>query len=305
MAESGPPQLPQSDPQAGAPDPAPKSGPNPESKPEFKPAPSVESKSDSAPGSRPGPASASASVPRSDWAKATLGMVIVGVIGLNLALIIRSCRTAPGEVIDKVGQVIQKAGQALADVASAFKQGRVTTEFISYATSLTNQQHLQFAMLKQTELFTRTEGRSTGFGYIPLPEIVVEARAPVEYTYYLDLNARWDLVLKDDVIFVFAPPIQFNKPAVDASAITYEVRKGYLKTAEAQENLKKSITSLVTLRAKDNISLIRENARRQTTEFVEHWMSGAFQDGKHYPVKVFFPDEKPPAGVESSHKPLP
>ena len=46
-------------------------------------------------------------------------MVIVGVIGLNLALIIRSCRTAPGEAIDKAGQVIQKAGQALADVASA------------------------------------------------------------------------------------------------------------------------------------------------------------------------------------------
>src|SRR5688572_7315480 len=237
------------------------------------------------------------SAPKNDWAKATLWMFIVGALALNAALLVRSCRDLPGEAIDKTGKIIEKAGRALSDVASAFHQGRITTEFISYATTITNQHYLQFATLRQKEIFTRTEETTTAFGYVPLPEVVVEARAPVDYTYYLDFDAKWDILLKDGVVYVFAPPIRFNKPAVDASAITYEVKKGYLKTAEAQENLKKSITSLSVLRAKENIPLIRENGRKQTTEFVERWLMKSFTDGKQYPVKVFFPGEKPPEGL--------
>jgi hypothetical protein len=132
----------------------------------------------------------------------------------------------------------------------------------------------------------------------------VEARAPVETTYYLDLNAKWDFVMRDNVVYVLAPSIRFNKPSVDASAITYEVKKGYLKTAEALENLKQSITSLATLKAKENVSLVRENGRRQTTEFVERWLLKSFTDGRQYAVKVFFPDEKPPDDVSFTDAPL-
>jgi hypothetical protein len=255
---------------------------------------------DPAPPTEPSP-----NPPRNDWARATLWMFIVGALAVNAAVLVRSCRNLPGEAIDKTGKVIEKAGKALADVASAFNQGRITTEFISYATTVSNQHYLQFATLRQTEIFTRTEEATTAFGYVPLPEIVVEARAPVDYTYYLDLNARWDVLLKDGVVYVFAPPIRFNKPAVDASAITYEVKKGYLKTAEAQENLKKSITSLAVLRARENIPLIRENGRRQTAEFVERWLMKSFTDGRQYPVKIFFPGEKPPDGLPLKETPLP
>jgi hypothetical protein len=216
---------------------------------------------------------------------------------LNAALFVRSCQQLPGDAIDKTGKLIEKTGKALADVAAGFTQGRITTEFISYATTISNQQHFQFATLRQKEIFTRSEELTTGFGYVPLPEVVVEARAPVEYTYYLDLNAKWDVLVQDGTVHVFAPAIQCNKPAVDASAITYEVKKGYLKTAEAQENLKKTITALVKLRARDNIPLVRENARRQTTEFVERWLVRSFTDGKQYPVKVYFPGEKPPNSI--------
>ena len=243
--------------------------------------------------------------PASGWPKATIWMFVIGAIALNAALFLRSCRDLPGEAIDKTGRVIEKAGKALADVASAFRQGTITTEFISYATTVTNQHYLQFATLRQTELFTRSEAASTGFGYIPLPEVIVEARAPVEYTFYLDLNAKWNFILKDNVMYVSAPAIRFNKPSVDASAITYEVKKGYLKTDEALENLKKSVTSLVALKAKDNISLVRENGRRQTTEFVERWLMKSFDDGKRYSVKVFFPGEKLPEDVPTGSSPLP
>ena len=137
-----------------------------------------------------------------------------------------------------------------------------------------------------------------------LPDVVVEARAPVEYTYYLDLNGKWQFDLRDNVVYVFAPPIKFNKPAVDASAITYEVRKGGIKTAEAQDTLKKSITRLVSLRARENIPLVRETGRKQTTEFVEHWLMKSFTDGKQYPVKVYFPDEPRPGVINVPANPL-
>ena len=151
-------------------------------------------------------------------------MVIVGFMVVNAAVVFHSCRSVPGEALDKSGKLIEKAGKAMADVASAFNQGRITTEFTSYASSVSNHSRLQFATLKQHEIFTRTEETSTGFGYVPLPDVVVEARAPVEFTYYLDFNGKWDFVLKDGVMFVYAPPIRFNKPSVDASAITYEVK---------------------------------------------------------------------------------
>jgi hypothetical protein len=232
-----------------------------------------------------------------NWPKATLWMVIVFVIALNAALFLKTCRDLPGDVVDKTGKVIEKTGTALATVAAAFNRGTITTSFVSTATTLSNHQHLQFATLKQTEIFTHHEEKSTAFGYVPLPDVVVEARAPVEYTYYVDLKAKWEMTLKDNTIHVFTPSIRANKPAVDASTITYEVKKGYLKTDEAQENLKRSVTSLVTLRAKDNVPLVRETGRKEIAEFVENWLARSFTDGKNYNVKVYFPGEKPPQGV--------
>ena len=232
-----------------------------------------------------------------NWPKATLWIMIVFVIALNAALFLKSCRDLPGDMVDKTGKVIDKAGHALATVAAAFSRGTITTSFVSTATTLSNHQHLQFATLKQTEIFTHHEQKSTAFGYVPLPDVVVEARAPVEYTYFVDLKAKWEMHMKDNTIHVFAPPIRSNKPAVDASAITYEVKKGYLKSDEATENLKRSITSLVTLRAKDNVGLVRETGRKEISEFVETWLARSFTDGSNYHVKVYFPGEKPPESV--------
>ena len=238
--------------------------------------------------------------PHQTWARPVIWTVVVLALAVNGVIVFRSCRNLPIETLEKTAKVIDHAGKAWSDIAAAFKQGTITTSFISYATTIGSHQRLQFATLKQNEIFTRSEQSTTGFGYIPLPEVVVEARAPVEYTYYLDLNAEWRFVLEDNVVHVFAPPIRFNTPSVDVSAITHEVKKGYVKTTEAQENLRKSIQSLAILRAKENISLVRETGRRQVTEFVENWLMKSFPDGKQYPVKVFFPGEKLSAGSRST-----
>ncbi len=245
------------------------------------------------------PAPPSAEPPRADWAKSTMWMVIVLIVTLNGFLLIRSCSKVPGDTIDKTGRLIEKAGQALSDVASAFNQGRVTTEFISYATTVTPTRRLQFATLKQKEIFTRREESSTAFGYVPLPEVIVEARAPIEFTYYLDLNAPWRVVLEDQTIYVLGPGIQFNTPAIDVSGIQYEVKKDrmFSKTAAALDGLRQSMTIMAKDRARENIPLVREIGRKETTEFFEQWLAKSFTDGRKYPVKVFFPDEKLPLSL--------
>ena len=230
------------------------------------------------------------------WARVTMWMVIVFILVAGGVCTFRACR---GPV-----ELMQQAGQTLAKVAAAFNRGTITTSFISYATTISNTTYLQFATLKQMEVFTRTEEPSTAFGYIPLPDVVVEARAPVEYTYYLDFKAKWQFVLRENVIYVIAPPIRYNKPAVDASKLNYEVKKGYVKSSEALDNLKQSITGLVVLRAKENIHLVRETGRKQTSDFVEKWLSKSFADGKQYPVKVYFPDEPLPDGANEIKQPL-
>jgi hypothetical protein len=234
------------------------------------------------------------------WARTALWLGIVLIVTAAGVYLFKSCAELPGRAVDKTVQVITNVSSRLADLATAFNQGSITTSFISYASSISAGHYLQFARLKQTEIFTRTDEATTAFGYIPLPDVVVEARAPVEYTYYLDLNAKWELVLKDGVLYVFAPPIQFNKPAVDASEIQYEVRKGSVlrDTVSAQENLKKTVTFLTQRRAKENIALVRETGRRQTMEFVEKWLVQNFSDGRKYPVKILFADEATPEGLK-------
>src|SRR5258708_2824049 len=158
---------------------------------------------------------------RDSWARSTMWMGIVLFLVLGGVYVFKSCRDVPGDLIDKTGQAIGKAGNALATVAAAFNQGTVTTSFLSYATSISNNHYLQFATLRQTEVFTQTDEASTGFGYIPPPELIVEARAPVEFTYYLDLNAKWHLLVKDNAFYVLAPPIQSNTPTLLPSTIRY------------------------------------------------------------------------------------
>lgn len=218
--------------------------------------------------------------------------------------VFKSCRDLPGDTLVKTGKLAETIGQQVQKVASAFKQGTITTTFTSYATTLSGSQYLQFATLSQKETFTRTDESSLLFGYIPLPDVIVEASAPVTYTYYLDLNARWDFVLRDGVIWVTAPDIKYNKPALDISRISYEVKKDshFRNTSEAMENLRSSMTMMCYNKAQANIELVRETGRHQTEAFVENWLGKSFADGKNYPVKVRFRSEKPPSEANVTHK---
>ena len=244
--------------------------------------------------------------PPNPWARTVLWLGVVLILVAGVVYCVKRVLEVPERLGDKAIRVIDKAGQKMSDIASAFTRGTVSNSFISYATTISNQTYLQFAMLKETERFTRTESYTTAFGYLPLPEVVVEARAPVQYTYYLDLNEHWRFVLESNRICVFTPAIRYNQPAVDVSALTFELRKGILnyKRNEVQEQLRKAISGMVALRARENIPLVRETGRRQTEQFIERWLARSFADGQQYTVKVFFPGEPPPGPAQILPKPL-
>lgn len=218
---------------------------------------------------------------------------VVAVLGLAalalLAYLIRQARSLPGELMEGGRSMVSD----LKSVAAAFSTGTITTSFVSYATEISGSHYLQFATLKETEVFERTDRAAVLWGQLELPDVVVRAEAPVEYTYYLDLDARWELGLHGRTVLVRAPSIGFNTPAVDVSRIRYEVKSGSVLRNEerALENLKRGLTDLSKRRAQENVPLVRELGRKKTEEFVRTWLLSRYEDASTYRVEVVFPGE--------------
>jgi hypothetical protein len=220
---------------------------------------------------------------------AVLGLALI--VALGAAYAFRRVTSLPGEMVEQGRGILRD----LKSVAEGFRTGTVTTSFASYATEVSGTTFLQFATLRQVEVFERKDTSSLLWGQLALPEVVIDARAPVEYTYYLDLNKAWTLKLEGDTILVAAPPIEFNTPALDASALRFEVREGSVFRDEAAvvEQLRRGLSGLAKVRAAQHVALVRETGRRRTEQFVETWLSRAFTDGAQHRAKVTFPDEVP------------
>lgn len=233
--------------------------------------------------------------PRSEasaaWAR-TVGIVAVVALVVGGGLyVFESLRRLPADAA--AGS--RRLARDLVEVAAAFRQGRIEVSFTSYATSVAGSSYLQFATLRQTETYTRQDEASLLWGKLELPDVVVSATAPVEYTYYLDLDETWEFRLEEGTLHVLAPPIRFNRPAIDASEIDYEVRASSLLRDEAAalELLKRGLTRMSEERAAEHVVLVREVGRTKVREFVERWLAGSFGDGESYRVVVRFADEAP------------
>jgi len=203
--------------------------------------------------------------------------------------VVKTARDVPGQVLEG-GRAVLKD---LQKIAEAFTTGTVTTSFLSYATEVSGSNYLQFATLKQVEVFERKDSAATFWGQLELPDVVVRARAPVEYTYYVDFDKKWEFQLQDQTIRVRAPVIEFNAPAIDASGLQFEVVEGSVFRSEdtALEALRTGLTEAAKTRALQNVPLIREMGRRRIAEFVEKWLARSFSDASGYRVEVVFADE--------------
>jgi len=224
-------------------------------------------------------------------AAAVLGLAVILALGVSYAL--RRATSLPAEIVEQGRGVLRD----LKSVAEGFRKGTATTSFASYATEVSGTTFLQFATLRQVEVFERKDSSTLLWGQLSLPDVVVEARAPVEYTYYLDLDKAWTLKLEGDTILVSAPAIEFNAPAVDPSALRFEVREGSVFRDEALvvEQLRRGLSGLAKVRARQHVVLVRETGRRRTERFVESWLGRTFSDGAKHRAKVTFADEVPSA----------
>lgn len=231
--------------------------------------------------------SAESSRPFWVWPLALVAILVI-VVGAGL-YVFRSLRDLPGDAVDRSVEVMRE----LQTLASAFRQGTIEVRFLSYATRAEGRNDLQFATLEQTEIFRRKDESSLLWGRLPLPEVVVEATAPVTYTYYVDLNGTWKFEIEDGTVRVLAPPIRYNKPAIDASEIRFETRTTSVFRDEeaALGALKAGLTEMTETRARENIPLIRELGRVKVEEFVGNWLARSFGDGEDYHVEVVFADE--------------
>ena len=139
--------------------------------------------------------------------KPTTWVVILFLLLAAAIYVFKSLRDLPvdtldeaGAVLEKTGVVIDKASQALKEIAAAFNQGSVTTSFISYATSLNANHYLQFATLRQNEVFTRRMKRDR-LGYSAPGRGGRGARTGSVPTTLISAPSG-EFVLKDNVIYV-------------------------------------------------------------------------------------------------------
>ncbi|MEM7052064.1 MAG: hypothetical protein AAF604_20515 [Acidobacteriota bacterium] len=229
---------------------------------------------------------------RSSWPWAVASMVIVALLVGGALYLYRTTLSLPGKALEAGREVLGE----LRSVAAAFRQGSFETSFRGYTTSLEGTSRLQFATLKQQETFDLRDRAAVFWGEIELPEIVVEATAPVEYTYFVDFAGEWSFELSDDTLQVLAPPIEHNEPAIDASRLDYRVRTSSLirDEAPALEQLKASLGNLARRRARQQLPLVREVGRRELENFVRNWLVEAFGDGGDYAIEVRFADELKP-----------
>jgi hypothetical protein len=220
-------------------------------------------------------------------------VAVVLIVTGGALYVFRQARSLPAEMAESG----RKALGELREVAAAFRTGSVTTSFRGDATSVSGTTRLQFAELKQDETFERRDAAAVLWGTLALPDVVVEARVPVAYTYYLDLDKEWRFRLEQGVVQVTVPVVEWNRPAPDVSALRFTVREGSMLRDEqlVVDRLRGELTPLLDRRARAHVPLVRETGRRKVEAFVETWLVQRFADGRQYRARVVFADEPQPS----------
>lgn len=224
------------------------------------------------------------------WALA-MGLLIIACLVLPI-LLIRSAMTR----VRSLGGTAESALISVRSAAEAFRASRVETVLRSYAASVKGTSKFQFAELKQLESFERKDSAALAWGAIPLPDVVIEARGTVVYTYVLDFQKRWDLKLADGRVEVVAPAPEFGVPALDPSTLAFETKRGSVLRDEAavRQALQNGLSALLDQRAREHLPLVRETGRKATAEFVKNFLVSNYDDAANLEVRVRFADEPGP-----------
>jgi hypothetical protein len=222
------------------------------------------------------------------------GALLLAILVAASILVGRVARL-PGEMAGAIPKAIREtaaaASEGLAKLAAAIRTRTIATTFASTATEIRGTKRLQVAELTQVEVVERRDATEL-FG-VPLPDVVVSARAPVTFTYYLDLDGSWDFDLSERTVSVLAPPLAWNVPAVDVSQLTIATQETSILRDERSvaDALRASLTGIFAQRARRNVPLVRETARRQAEEFARAWLLRAYGVPEDVRVVVRFRGE--------------
>lgn len=234
------------------------------------------------------------------------GALVLAILVAASILVGRVARL-PGEIAGAIPRTIRDTAAAVSDglskLAAAIRSRSITTTFASTATEVRGTTRLQVAELKQVEVVERRDAMEL-FG-VSLPDVVVSARAPVTFTYTLDLEGKWDFDLTERTVTVLAPELRWNSPAVDVSRLTITKTESSILRDEdpVVEEVRASLTGILLQRARQNVPLVRETARRQAEAFVRSWLLRAYGVPEDVRVVVRFRGE--PAAIAPAGPVLP
>lgn len=234
------------------------------------------------------------------FALAALVLAILVAASVLVGRVARLPKEMAGAIPHGLRETAAAVSDGLAKLAAAIRTRSVTTELRSAVADLRGTKKLQVAELTQLEVVERRD--ATRLLGVPLPDVVVSARAPVTYVYALDLDARWDFDLTGRTVSVLAPDLVANAPAVDVSKLELVKTESSILRDEDRvvEELRRSLTDVFRARARQHTPLVRETARKETETFVRSWLLRAYGLPEDVRVVVRFHGEPAtvgPAGV--------
>lgn len=178
----------------------------------------------------------------------------------------------------------------LSGVEELFKED-IEYRFYKYATKISEKQRLQVATLQQVEIFERTSHlKALG---LALPDVVVKATVPVEYSFFVSLNQGWKFTNTATEIIVDVPGLTNSTPAADVSKVRYDIVKGSLLRSENKSLriIQKELMGLLVEKSIEHRSLVKEQARASVEKFVREWLVEATGENATKTIRIRFPDD--------------
>ena len=230
------------------------------------------------------------------------GLLAFGVMGLAIVMVLSALVVAlrTCSAVEDISNRPAETLEAVRDLAGAFKTGTIRTEFLSYATELRPTSRLQVAEVEQVEVVARKDSRAYFWDLLKLPDVDVEVRVPVTYTYYVDLKEEWQFMLEGQTVRVVVPELRHNPPAPDISGMEVKETRSLLRFDEddVKQQVMQGLTDELDGRAQKNIMNlnIHATAGESIEAFVSAWLAGALasygvEDAGAYRVEVVFPHE--------------
>lgn len=167
----------------------------------------------------------------------------------------------------------------------------LAVSFTSYVHEARGLQRVELYETRSVEIIERTSKYSLFWDFLKFPDLVVLARVPVRYSYYVDLTEPFEISLRDGRTIVNAPALRAGLPTADVSGISYEVKSGSLfrNSFNAFEELRKTITPLLQENAERQLPSAFEPARKQLMELLKNWCSAS--GNCHGEIEIRFKNE--------------